>query len=114
VWWCLGVLALVACGSPGGETPSRRLMEGMSGQDATITQACELTAQRCTACHDLDRVIDASPSHPDQWARYIGRMRRMRGSGISVRDGDVILRCLVYRSFGDAGLRTIESAPPER
>ena len=107
----LVILALVACGSRGKEAPAQRLMEGMSGQTPTITDACELTARRCTACHDIDRVLDATPSHPDWWEIYVERMRRMRGSGISASDGDVILRCLVYRSFGEAGLRAIDGAP---
>lgn len=107
----IAMWAGAACGSTGKEVPARRLMEGMNRQDAAITDACELTARRCTACHDIDRVLDATPSHPDQWERYIDRMRRMRGSGISASDGDVILRCLVYRSFGERGLREIDGAP---
>jgi hypothetical protein len=38
-------------------------------------------------------------------------MRRMRGSGISLQDGDVIQRCLVVRSFGAAGLRELDEGP---
>jgi len=107
----IGIAVGIACGSAVKRGPAERLMQGVSGADASIEQACELTARRCTACHDIDRVLYANPSEPSHWRNYIGRMRRMRGSGISIQDGDVILRCLVARSFGEAGLRELDDGP---
>ena len=104
----VGLVIALACGPTGRAPPVERLMEGMSGQDTAIEQACELTARRCTTCHDLDRVLAFRPADPVTWELYVGRMRRMRGSGISHREGDTILRCLVYRSFGADGLRDLE------
>lgn len=101
----------LACGPTAKPGPAQRLMQGVAGADESIEQACELTARRCTACHDIDRVLYARPSEPIQWRHYIGRMRRMRGSGISIQDGDVIQRCLVVRSFGAAGLRELDEGP---
>ena len=49
------------------------------------------------------------PTEPVQWQQTISRMRRMRGSGISQPDGDAILRCLVYRSFGAGGLQSLDA-----
>ena len=38
----------------------------------------------------------------------------MPGSGISARDERTILRCLVFRSFGDDGLKKIEGRESSR
>lgn len=86
-----------------------RLTEGMSAAPPAIEEACQITARRCTACHDIDRVLAIHPTEPVQWQQTISRMRRMRGSGISQPDGDAILRCLVFRSFGTGGLRTLDA-----
>ena len=102
----------LACGPVAPQAPRDRLLENMSPHDAAIDQACDLTARRCTLCHDIDRVVWAQVTEPAQWERYIDRMRRMRGSGISVSDGDTILRCLVFRSFGEPGVRGLRTAGP--
>jgi hypothetical protein len=105
------VVALpLACGGPAPASSStqERITAGMPSHDAAIERACALTARRCTACHDPDRFLDLRLGRPAQWEGYIDRMRRMRGSGISVADGGQILRCLVFRSFGAVGLRAID------
>lgn len=101
----------LACGPTGRRAPPvEQLLDGMSGPDPATEAGCQLTARRCTACHDIDRVLAVQPADPFQWQQTIGKMRRMRGSGISDRDGHEILRCLVFRSFGAAGLRDIDAA----
>lgn len=113
---CLGAAAVtaalavaLACGGPPRRSSADRLLEGAAEPDPATEQACRLTAIRCTACHDIDRVLAMQPAEPLQWNQIIGRMRRMRGSGISQQDGDQVLRCLVFRSFGAGGLRAIEA-----
>lgn len=103
------IAVALACGPPPRSSPVDRLMAGVSPPQRAIEESCRLTAVRCTACHDIDRVLAVRPAEPLQWEQTIARMRRMRGSGISRPDGDAILRCLVYRSFGARGLRDLDA-----
>ena len=77
-----------------------RLLPEDTNAPIEIQEACSLTEMKCSRCHTIDRVFIAQVSTPAQWEAYVGRMRRMTGSGISEADGAVIVRCLVYRSFG--------------
>ncbi len=53
-------------------------------------------AFHCSRCHTLSRPLTARVNKLEHWDRYVARMRRMPGSGISERDGRVILRFLYY------------------
>jgi hypothetical protein len=64
---------------------------------ADVRAACALAEQRCTACHERDRLIYADKT-PDEWRVTVDRMRRMAGSSIAPSETDTILQCLVYRS----------------
>ena len=97
-----------ACRPMAVESPGRRLLAGRADPDPAIEAACELTGQRCTRCHDIDRVLNARINHPSHWERIINRMRMMNGSGISQADGPVILRCLAFWSFGRPGLEELD------
>jgi hypothetical protein len=102
------IAVLIACGPVARDTPRQRLSQGMPPHGPEIDAACELTVRRCTVCHDIERILAVKPTEPLQWERTIGRMRRMRGSGISQQDGHAIQRCLVFRSFGPSGLRGLD------
>jgi hypothetical protein len=56
-----------------------------------------LFAQKCSKCHTLARPINSSLQGGD-WSAYVSRMSRKAGSGISPRDGDVILSFLLFDS----------------
>jgi hypothetical protein len=86
------------------------LMDGVPYYRDDIEDACDLTASRCIRCHSIDRVLVTRPERIGQWEHYVERMRRMRGSGISRTDQQVIVRCLVYRSFGTEGLSELEAS----
>jgi hypothetical protein len=45
-------------------------------------------------------VLVARVESPAHWGRYVERMRRQPGSGISAADGATITTCLVHRTFG--------------
>lgn len=94
------------------ESPARRLLAGRADPDPDIERACELTGQRCTRCHDIDRVLNAHINHPRHWERIIERMRMMNASGIRPDDGPVILRCLAFWSFGRPGVDALDAPPP--
>jgi hypothetical protein len=58
----------------------------------------ELFSQKCTQCHKLSRPINSDYALPDEWSRYVKRMMRKPGSGISSSDGKKIYEFLVYDS----------------
>jgi hypothetical protein len=109
----LAFAVALACRPLQPTTPGRRLLSGRASPPADIESDCELTGQRCTRCHDIDRVLHNSVIEPESWERLIERMRRMNGSGISREESPRILRCLVFRSFGPAGLEQL-AAPQSR
>ena len=65
---------------------------------ATVGDAYELFAQKCSRCHTLARPLSADISDDAHWERYVGRMRRQAGSGISADDAEKILHFLKYYS----------------
>jgi hypothetical protein len=89
--YLIAFLVLAACG------PQERLVLIAPAETArtppTIRQACSLTEQKCSRCHDLERIRLAHHALVD-WPIYVERMRRQPGSGITVADTRVILRCL--------------------
>ncbi len=56
----------------------------------------ELFTRRCSRCHSLARPLTAQITDREHWARYVTRMRRQPGSGISPADGETILVFLEY------------------
>ena len=94
---------LSACsGSQSGENP---LLANLAAPPSGELRAnCDLVRVKCTGCHTIDRILRADPGSPKAWERYVDRMRRQPGSGITIKDEDPILQCLVYRSFGADGL----------
>jgi hypothetical protein len=69
-----------------------------------IESDCALAQTRCSRCHSIDRVSEARVASPSHWQAYVHRMRLQPQSGILPIEEPLILRCLVYRSFGSAGL----------
>ncbi len=58
----------------------------------------KLMTTRCAKCHTPARVINAEFALDDEWERYIKRMMRKPGSGISAADGKAIYEFLAYDS----------------
>lgn len=54
--------------------------------------------EKCSECHALARVINSKFALPDEWKRYIKRMRRKPGSKIKKADAKKIWEFLVYDS----------------
>ena len=63
-----------------------------------IASAYRLFAQKCSRCHTLARPLSADIEDASHWGRYVERMRRQRGSGISPADAAKILTFLEYYS----------------
>jgi mono/diheme cytochrome c family protein len=71
------------------------------GLDATrlppdVQADYQLFARRCSKCHSLARALNSGVSDDAAWERYVTRMRRQPGSGISREDASQILRFLHY------------------
>lgn len=55
-------------------------------------------ASRCTKCHTLARAINSDFALDDEWERYVKRMMRKPGSGISSADAKEIFAFLAFDS----------------
>jgi len=64
---------------------------------AEVRQACALTDQKCTACHDRDRIVYARHTALE-WRTTVERMRRFPGSAITPEDTTIIMKCLSYNA----------------
>ncbi|HEY5961184.1 MAG TPA: hypothetical protein VIV60_31720 [Polyangiaceae bacterium] len=49
---------------------------------------------RCSKCHSLSRPLNSGITDDTHWDRYVARMRRQPGSGITQSDAVAILRFL--------------------
>ena len=58
----------------------------------------EIFSQKCTQCHKLSRPVNCDYALPDEWSRYVKRMMRKPGSGISTSEAKSIYEFLVYDS----------------
>ena len=76
-----------------------------------IRLGCALAENRCTRCHTIDRILGARVVSPQHWQAYVHRMRLQPESGIMPDEEPPIVRCLVYRSFGEQGLATLAAEP---
>ncbi|HEY4239480.1 MAG TPA: hypothetical protein VGM88_06675 [Kofleriaceae bacterium] len=103
-------MLLAACAT----TDSNPLAEAPVGEVAPpdIAPACELAARRCARCHSLDRITRARITEPDDWRRYVHKMRLMPASGIPPAEEPSIARCLVFRVAGNAGLARLGRSEP--
>lgn len=61
-----------------------------------IRDAYKVFAVRCSRCHTLARPLNARIDDPQQWVRYVQRMRLNPASGINAKNGEIILRFLLY------------------
>jgi hypothetical protein len=58
----------------------------------------KLFAKRCSKCHTLARPINCDFALEDEWERYVKRMMRKPGSGVTAADGKAIYEFLAYDS----------------
>jgi cytochrome c5 len=63
-----------------------------------IKENYEVFSTKCSQCHKLSRPINSDYAVPEDWSRYIKRMMRKPGSGISAGDGKKIFDFLAYDS----------------
>jgi hypothetical protein len=63
-----------------------------------VKENYEVFSTKCSQCHKLSRPINSDYAVPEDWSRYIKRMMRKPGSGISTGDGKKIFDFLAYDS----------------
>lgn len=89
---CPWLLSIAAC-------PRDRLelvpVSRLAQTPPAIRAACALAEQRCSRCHDLERIQLAHPALVD-WPVYVDRMRHLPGSGITGDEASIIVRCLTW------------------
>ena len=99
-------LALAMCGCAGNEARRGDRVD-VSGYPEEIRDAYRVFEFRCSRCHTLARPLNARIDDPQHWVRYVRRMRRQSGSGIDEKNGETILKFLLYyhraRLAPDAG-----------
>jgi hypothetical protein len=106
-----GTLLLLSCATHESRRGDR---VDVSKYPAEIQAAYEVFATRCSRCHTLARPLNARIDDPKHWIRYVHRMRLQPGSGIDARNGEIILRFLLYYhgSSSKTEAAPAPSAPP--
>jgi len=84
------IIALFAC------VPDRNEALDPSTMPEDVRADYAVFAQRCSKCHSLSRPLTATITDDEEWVRYVNRMRRQPGSGITRADQVPILRFLHY------------------
>ena len=70
----------------------------VSKYPADMQAGYKLFATRCSKCHTIARAINCEFALEDEWERYVKRMMRKPGSGISASDGQKIYEFLAFDS----------------
>jgi hypothetical protein len=68
----------------------------VSSYPPDMRAAYKVFSVRCSRCHTLARPLNARIHDPQHWERYVARMRLNPASGINAKNGDIIIRFLVY------------------
>lgn len=102
------IVLLAAAGGLFGQAPSdeERLAQFDAGPEtidvssypAEMQENYKVFTVRCAKCHSLSRPINSDYALPDEWSRYVKRMMRKPGSGISPKEGKRIYEFLAYDS----------------
>jgi hypothetical protein len=104
--------AVAACTSTAKSNDA--VLEPGGRHDPRVEEACKVTAETCSRCHDWQKVVVAHFDQPMQWRDLVLRMRRMPGSGITDEEVREAETCLVYRDFGPRGLAELAGAGAAR
>lgn len=70
----------------------------VSKYPAEMQEKYEVVKAKCTTCHALARIVNSEMALPEEWKRYIKRMRRKPQSGIKKKDAKMIWEFLTYDS----------------
>jgi len=93
-----------------GGNQSNPLVVNLDSPPTRVLDGCERAQRKCTVCHTIERILHSKVPSASAWKKYVRRMRRMPGAGISSTDEPLIVDCLVFRSFGNEGLIELKEA----
>ena len=62
---------------------------------AKMQEAYELFTNKCSRCHTVARPIN-STFMPEEWRKYVYKMMRKPGSGLTPKTAEKIIRFLIY------------------
>jgi hypothetical protein len=92
---CVLFALLVACQTAGQQASVH--MHGVT-VPPELRQDFETFAVNCSKCHSVARALTAPIDDVEHWNRYVARMARTSGSGISPREAPSILRFLHWHT----------------
>jgi hypothetical protein len=108
------LLVLAAALAVGGCAASAAEGLDASRLPADVRADYQLFARRCSKCHSLARALNSGVTDDTAWERYVTRMRRQPGSGISRDDATQILRFLHYYAVEQQQRQRAQAAEPSR
>ena len=62
-----------------------------------MQETYELFARKCSRCHTVARPIN-STFDPEEWRKYVYKMMRKPGSGLTPKTAEKIIKFLIYDS----------------
>jgi hypothetical protein len=99
----LALVATFANGCGGASVQLRSEEMDPSTMPPDVVASYRVFTQRCSKCHSLGRVYDSGITDDEFWVKYVERMRRQPGSGITKGDESVVLHYLFYYSAQKRG-----------
>jgi mono/diheme cytochrome c family protein len=96
IWFGGMVLLSVACGAAQTNASKVDLPAEVGELPANLEDDYRVFAINCSKCHGLERPLAAPVTDRGHWERYVTRMMRTPGSGISAQEAPNILAFLYW------------------
>jgi hypothetical protein len=108
----LALLTSVACGGSQQGSNKVELPSEVGELPADLEDDFRMFAINCSKCHGLERPLTAPVTDHKHWERYVAKMMRTPGSGISAQEAPQILAFLFWYTDRRSG-RIKDEAPGE-
>jgi hypothetical protein len=113
-FWFGGIALLTAsCGAAQTNASKVELPAEVGELPPELEDDYRMFATNCSKCHGLERPLSAPVSDRGHWERYVSRMMRTPGSGISSREAPGILAFLYWYTDKKAGRQSEPDPVPE-
>jgi hypothetical protein len=113
--WFGGValIAGTACGAAQSNASTVELPSDIGELPKGMEDQYGVFAANCSKCHGLERPLTAPVTDHKHWERYVAKMMRTPGSGISAQEAPAILAFLFWYTDKRTGrLPDNQNAPP--
>jgi hypothetical protein len=103
--WLGGVamLTVAACGAAQTNASKVELPAEVGELPKGLEDEYHVFAVNCSKCHGIERALTSPVNDRGHWERYVGRMMRTPGSGISAQEAPSILAFLFWYSDKRSG-----------